>query len=228
MRIQPRRIMLRHLAVPALVLYWMSAGIAAPVMGFVPHAPGSYTLEHIQKSSDGKVLDAQGKKRQLAEFTQGRVTLLAFMYASCADPNGCPYAMTVMHQMKDALDDFPQAHGRVRFISMSFDPVRDTPEALAHHSSTMNEAGSAVEWQFLTTRSRKELLPILNGYGQDVGVNVDKVTGKPTGTYSHVLKLFLIDKRRVVREIYTTDYLLPDVVLNDIKTLLLEDGVKLK
>ena len=228
MRLQTDRSSLRILVWLVLVLSGISTSYAAPVMGFVPHAAGSYRLEPIQRASDGRVLDAHGAKRRLSEFTQGRVTLLAFMYASCADPNGCPYAMTVMHEVKDALEDIARAHGRVRYISMSFDPVRDTPEALAHNSMGMAHADSAVEWQFLTTRSRKELLPILNGYGQDVGVNVEKVTGKPTGTYSHVLKLFLIDKHSVVREIYTTDYLLPDVVLNDIKTLLLEDGVALK
>jgi hypothetical protein len=29
-----------------------------------------------------------------------------------------------------------------------------------------------------------------------------------------------------VREIYTTSYLIPQVVVNDIKTLLIEEGVK--
>ena len=32
----------------------------------------------------------------------------------------------------------------------------------------------------------------------------------------------------MVREIYTTDYLLPEMVLNDIKTLLMEKGVRLR
>jgi hypothetical protein len=38
----------------------------------------------------------------------------------------------------------------------------------------------------------------------------------------HVLKVFLIDPRGIVREIYTTSYLFPDVLLNDIETLRLE------
>ena len=48
--------------------------------------------------------------------------------------------------------------------------------------------------------------------------------GRPAGPLAHVLKVFLIDTRRVVREIYTTSYLYPEVILNDIKTLRLEDG----
>jgi cytochrome oxidase Cu insertion factor (SCO1/SenC/PrrC family) len=211
-------------------LWWVSVSqvFAAPVMGFLPPEAGSYRLERIQPASDGKVVDAQGVVRHLSEFTQHRVTLLAFMYASCADPDGCPYALTVMHQVKDSLKDLPATRGLVRFISLSFDPVRDTPATLALYGKGLNGESRHVDWEFLTTGSRADLLPILNDFGQDVGVNVDRATGKPTGTYSHVLKLFLIDKNSQVREIYTTAYLLPRVVLNDIKTLLLEDGVKLK
>lgn len=202
-------------------------------MDFVPPAAGSYKLERIQPATDGAVLDAEGKRRRLADFTQGRITLLAFMYASCVDPNGCPYALTVMHTLKAELEKLPEARGRIGFVSLSFDPERDTPQALAHyaHEHGGHAHGSAAQhlaWDFLTTRSRRELLPILNGFGQDVGVDVDKATGKPLGTYSHVLKVFLIDRQRMVREIYTTDYLLAPMVLNDIKTLLMEDGVRRK
>ncbi|MDP2821503.1 MAG: SCO family protein [Sulfuritalea sp.] len=197
-------------------------------MDFVPPAAGSYKLERIQPATGGAVLDAKGKRRQLSEFTQGRVTLLAFMYASCADPNGCPYAFTVMHMVKSELDKLAGARDQVRFVSLSFDPVRDTPQVLALYGGDHSGAGQHLAWDFLTTRSRRELLPILHGFGQDVGVDIDKATGKPVGTYSHVLKVFLIDRKRMVREIYTTDYLLPAMVLNDIKTLLMEDGVRLK
>jgi hypothetical protein len=41
-----------------------------------------------------------------------------------------------------------------------------------------------------------------------------------------VLKVFLIDRRGWVREIYSTSYLVPQVVINDVKTLLMEDGVR--
>lgn len=211
-------------------LGWLAAGaaLAAPIMDFVPPLAGSYKLERIQSATEGSVLDAAGRRRRLSEFTQDRVTLLAFMYASCADPNGCPYALTVMHLVKDQLEKLPETRGRVRFVSLSFDPVRDTPQVLALYGGDHSGAGQHLAWDFLTTRSRRELLPILHGFGQDVGVNIDKGTGKPVGTYSHVLKVFLIDRQRTVREIYTTDYLLPAMVLNDIKTLLMEDGVRLK
>ncbi|MEW5708843.1 MAG: SCO family protein [Pseudomonadota bacterium] len=204
------------------------APAAAPVMDFVPPAPGTYKLERIQRAADGPVLDAAGRRRQLSEFTGGKVTLLTFMYTSCADPGGCPYALYVFHQVKRSVEEDPRLYGRVRLVSLSFDPLRDTPEVLAGQQALQAGRPGAVAWHFLTTASLKELLPILDGYGQDVAIELDEKTGKPTGFYNHVLKVFLIDKAREVREIYTTAYLLPEVVLNDIKTLLMEEGHALR
>jgi hypothetical protein len=48
------------------------------------------------------------------------------------------------------------------------------------------------------------------------------------GPLSHVFKLFLIDRRGSVREIYSTSFLQPEVVLNDIRTQLLEDSAAAK
>ena len=70
------------------------------------------------------------------------------------------------------------------------------------------------------------LVPILEDFGQDVFVQLDPATGKPLGSFSHVLKVFLIDREHVVREIYTTVYLQPDMLYNDILTLMLEPGAK--
>ena len=59
----------------------------------------------------------------------------------------------------------------------------------------------------------------MRGLGQDVWT--PRAGG---GALSHVLKVFLIDRRGSVREIYSTSFLHTQVLLNDIKTLLLEDG----
>jgi hypothetical protein len=40
--------------------------------------------------------------------------------------------------------------------------------------------------------------------------------------YSHVLKVYLLDRRGAVREIYSPSFLRTDVMLNDIRTLVAE------
>jgi len=202
----------------------------ALIFDYEVHPPGTYTLNKIKRAADGKVLDADGHARALTDFFGGdKVTLLSFVYSSCSDPNGCPYAYAVFHQIKNRLQrEQPQLANRLRLVSLSFDPERDTPAMLKLYAGENAAAAHGVRWDFLTTASLRELIPILDAYRQDVYIDLDPKTGKSVGTMSHVLKVFLIDRDKYVREIYTASYLNPDVAYNDILTLLLEDGVKLQ
>lgn len=194
-------------------------------MDFQPPAPGTYELMRIMEAPGGAVLDIDGGRHDLTEYTGGKVTLLSFIYASCADPTGCPYAYVVFHTLQSRMERDPRFKGKVRLVSLSFDPVRDTPELLRLYAGDNVEPGRPVEWKFLTTPSVSELLPILDEYGQDVFLEKDPATGKWLGTYSHVLKVFLIDAEHQVREVYTTSFLMPEMVYNDILTLLMEKGL---
>ena len=78
-------------------------------------------------------------------------------------------------------------------------------------------------WTFLTTPSHSDLEPILDGYGQYVVREID-AEGRFTGDRSHMLKVFLIDRERRVRQIYSSDFLHPSIVINDVKTLMIEDA----
>jgi protein SCO1 len=198
-------------------------GVAtAPRMEFVPPAPGSYTLERIQPVRDAILLSAAGTATHLAGLTSRKITLLTFFYTYCADPLGCPFAYTTLTGLRDRLLAEPGLAARVRFVSVSFDPTTDTPQAIGWYGQQV--AGDPrFEWQFLTARSVGELMPVLDDFGQDVSVEVD-ARGHATRTRHHMLKLFLIDAGGEVREIYTLAYLQPQVMLNDIKTLAMESA----
>ena len=196
-------------------------GATAPRMDFVPPAPGSYQLQRIQQSPDGALLDAGSRLSRLAAHTTGKITLLTFFYTYCMDPWGCPFAYETLASLRQQLLAQPKLAARVRFVSVSFDPTNDTPPALARYGEELAK-DARLEWTFLTARSVDELLPVLEGFGQDVSVEVD-ARGRPMRTMHHMLKLFLIDSDGVVREIYSLAYLQPQVMLNDIKTLALEE-----
>jgi protein SCO1 len=192
----------------------------APSMQFVPPAAGTYRLQRIQRVPDGVLLDAQGRPRRLAALTRGRVTLLTFFYTYCTDEWGCPFAYRTMIQLRQQLT--ARGHvGRVRFVSISFDPTHDTPESLRLYGGALR-TGGGVPWVLLTARNMAALLPLLEDFGQDVRVERDE-GGRPMRTINHMLKLFLIDPQGVVREIYALDYLHPAMMVNDIETLLLEE-----
>ena len=196
---------------------------------FVPPAPGSYRLERIQIVPDGEVLDAGNRRARLSKYTQGRITLLSLMYTSCTDAGGCPMALYTLQKVRRDLARRSSTGNRIRMVSLSFDPKRDTPEVMRTYGDGEAKKPSPVPWYFLTTGSAKDLRPVLDGLGQDVRVPAADASGaaKP-GELSHMLKVFLIDREGWVREIYSTNFLVPKVIVNDIRTLLLEDGVKLR
>jgi len=186
-------------------------------------APGTYRLERIMQAPDGAVVDASRKQAKLGTYTHGKVTLLSLMYTSCSDEKGCPMAFYTIDLIKRDLEKSKAARGRVQMVSLSFDPAHDTPEVMRAYGGKYLKGGSPVPWHFLTTASKREVAPMLDGFGQDVSKAADAQSDQEL---MHVLKLFLIDKDGWVREIYTTSYLVPQVVVNDIKTLLIEEGVK--
>lgn len=221
-----RRQILCRVVGSVVVLMYVSAATAAMLPGrpkqeFVVPAAGSYTLQHIQQAPEGKVLRIDGRSVSLSRYTTGQITLLSFMYTYCVDPTGCPLAYQTLSNLRERLLAQPSLARQVRFVSLSFDPVNDTPEAMKLYGGKLADATSDLRWHFLTTRSVSELKPVIDDLGQDVSVQRDS-RGRPTRLYNHMLKVFLLDAKGWVREIYSTAFLLPDVMFNDIQTLILE------
>ena len=98
-------------------------------------------------------------------------------------------------------------------------PEHDTPAVLDAYAAHFRQPG--FDWQFLTTVSEEMLIPTLDAYGQWIIRDYDE-NGDYLGTISHLLRVYLIDQRRRVRNIYSTSFLHADTVANDIRTLLLE------
>jgi protein SCO1 len=192
----------------------------APRMEFAPPPPGSYELQKIQRVSDAVLLDSTGRSVNLSALTQGKITLLTFFYTYCVDPLGCPFAHTTLANLRDRVRSDPALVASVRFVSVSLDPTHDTPAAIASYGQEFT-IDPKFEWRFVTARRVAELLPVLDDFGQDVSVDVDE-NGLATRTLHHMLKMFLIDARGEVREIYSLNFLQPQVMFNDIKTLALE------
>lgn len=191
---------------------------------FPPPPVGTYELLRIMPAPEGRVLDTDGRRSRLSVFTRERVTLLGFIYTTCTDPEGCPLAYRVFTELRDAVAARPALHDKVRLVSLSFDPVRDSPATMRRYAgSYAQEKPGAPPWYFLTTGSARELLPLVEGFGQDVRISWDRAGRNPKRELSHVLKVFLIDRAGDIREIYTSNFLYPQLVLNDIETLLREE-----
>jgi cytochrome oxidase Cu insertion factor (SCO1/SenC/PrrC family) len=196
-----------------------------PRQDFIAPAPGSYALPPIQAAPAGARIDVEGQAIPIDDLWRDRIVLLSLFFANCADAQGCPLTLSVMAGLNDRLAADPRLIGRVGLLSLSFDPVRDTPAALADIARHFREPASPVPWTFAAMPS-SGVADLLDAFDQDIEPERDE-SGGSTGQFNHLLKVFLIDRRGQVREIYTTAFLLPDVMLNDIKTLLIEDGLAL-
>lgn len=193
-----------------------------PALDFEPPAPGTYTLHRIMAAPDGEVLDVHGHGRPLSRFTRGHVTLLGFIYTTCVDPDGCPLAYRVFETLSHEVAASPGMSGKVQLVTLSFDPARDTPAVMQRYGSRVSREPGRPPWYFLTTRSARTLMPLVEGFGQDVRYTHDRQGGWKRRELSHVLKVFLIDAAGFVREIYSSAFLHPRTVMNDIETLLME------
>ena len=190
--------------------------------------PGTYKLQKIFRVPQLTVLDSKGMSQPISKYTEGKITLLTFFYDRCSDADGCPYAMALFHRVKSQLEKNNKTLDSVRLVNISFDPERDTPMIMAgleKRSTEFDGNRKSIEWDFLTTKSVNDLIPVVDAFGQNVDINMSTITNSKTLSYSHVLKVFLIDSSGYVREIYSTAYLNKDILLNDIHTLDMERDI---
>jgi cytochrome c peroxidase len=75
------------------------------------------------------------------------------------------------------------------------------------------------DWRFVTTGGEAALAPLLEDFGQPVA-RLRFADGSWTGLFRHVLKVFLLDGENRVRNVYSVGFLNPELVLNDLKTVL--------
>ena len=183
-------------------------------------APGSYRLPRLFTAPDGLVISSDGSTQRLRGLLTGRLSVLSFMYTYCRDPLGCPLAWRAMEVVHSALQADAALAARAQLLSLSFDPSNDTPMQMALYGGERAK-DDRVRWRFLTTSSVPRLLPLLQGFGQDVTVETDP-QGKATRTLNHMLKMFLIDAQWQVREVYSVATLEPAAIVNDLHTLRLE------
>lgn len=187
---------------------------------FDPPEAGSYRLNRIKPAPDGAVLDIHGAPQTLTALTAGKITLVSFVYLTCGDVNGCPLAMSVLFDIHDKSLHLPGLREDVQLMTVSFDPVRDTVEAIdafAYPVTSDPARAEKFDWHVLTTQGMAQLQPILDGYGQvvDRGGEEDQI--------SHLLRMYLVDRDGMIRNVYGLGVMDPRLLMTDVQTLLLEE-----
>jgi len=194
-----------------------------PEYDYDPPVPGTYTLPIIKPAADGNVLTAEGKPARLRDIVTGQVTILSFIYTRCGDPRACPMATGALYDVYEASKKDAELAKHLRLVTFSFDPEHDTPTVMSRYGGFVASGDKESEWLFLTTRNERELKPILTEYGQRVDRKKNPLD--PMGPFYHVVRVFLIDSKGMVRNIYSYGMLDPRMLLADVRTLLMEQSL---
>ncbi len=208
----------------ASLLACASAGAhdAPPVAGGTPApalpAPGSYELPAITHVPEATLLDEAGAPAPLLALAPGQVAVVSFVYTHCADAGGCPRALATLQRLDRAVAADPELEGRVRLVTVSFDPARDTPAVMRALRERLRPAG---DWRFRTAADERAIAAVLAAFGQDAQPLVGP-RGRASGVVRHLLKVFLVDDRGAVRNIYGADFLSAELLAVDARTVLLE------
>lgn len=164
---------------------------------------------------DITLLDQNGRDFSLSEV-RGKVLVVAYIYTNCPDIcHVISKKMNVFKQQikKSGLED------RVYFISITFDPERDTPDVLRHHAEMMNL--DLDNWVFLTGDENAVNATLKVAGMEAIKGSVDS-NGKGEQSYSisHRDRISLVDKNGRIRKHYKGSEFNPDELLEDIKRLL--------
>jgi cytochrome c peroxidase len=196
------------------------AQVLAPgysALTFSPPEVGSYQLPSLGSAADGVLVDSTGAVTTLHALYADKVIVLSFIYTSCNDVNGCPLASFVLGLVQRRLSLDENLKSKVRLVTVSFDPANDSPQVMANYSKGFKHGD--VDWSFLTAASDEALGPVLDDYDQSV-IRDRNADGQLLGSMSHILRVFLIDPKKNIRNIYSPSFLHPDILIVDIRTIL--------
>src|SRR5262250_716775 len=191
-------------------------GVFSP--SFTPPPAGTYDLPVLNRVPGFVLRDDTGHRISTERLTAGKVTVVSFIYTACPERLGCPLASLALQNLQSRVREEGLA-SRVALLSISFDVGRDTPATLAKYARVYGADRSL--WRFVTAPSEQILGGVLASYGQDRTPVYDEC-GRFTGRYRHVLKVFLVDPHGYIRNVYSAGFLVADLVVNDVKTVLME------
>jgi protein SCO1/2 len=141
--------------------------------------------QELEPAPEFALVDQDGRPVTL-DSLRGQVVMLDFVYTHCPGP--CPILTGTHVAVQRALP--PELAPKVRFVSISLDPGRDTPEALRRYAEA--HGADLARWSFLTGEPGT-VEDVLQRYG--VGA-----TPAENGEIEHLVVTYLIDAEgRVAR-----------------------------
>lgn len=202
-----------------LLLVGIALGLAFAVAGTLFPRPYTFhgsLIDPPVAAADFTLTDQNGQPFRLSD-QKGKVALVFFGYTNC--PDACPTTLTQFKQIRRQLGK--SADG-VKFILVTVDPERDTPERLRDYLSGFDPTFVGL------TGSVEQMETVWQGYG----VYREKVPAEGATSdasahthadeeyaVDHTTRIYAIDTRGNLRLTYTIDTATEDVA-QDVQQLL--------
>lgn len=169
-----------------------------------------YQLAVIKPAPDFALVDLKGERLGLKDL-KDKIKIVNFIYTSC--PSMCPIIIRRLSSLQQVLKRERLIGEKVEIISITLDPERDTVQKLKNYADGFRAGGDG--WLFLrgTVEQTKKVL-------LDYDIWVKKLED---GTIDHVMRIYFIDGKNRIREIYNLAFLQPELVVRDIEVVLSEN-----
>lgn len=150
------------------VCFWIFSTVAFAHEGHVQEPPATVATAPVKGTHDAKtwftdtpLQDQNGETlRFYSDALQNRIVLLNVIFTSCND--ACPLITRKLKEVRELLGDKAQD---ITFISLTSDPLRDTPAVLKAY--TLKQGSDDPHWLFLTGEKAQMDL-VLSRIGQIV------------------------------------------------------------
>jgi len=141
---------------------------------------------------------------------KGDAVVVTFIYTKCPMPNFCPLMDQQFAKIQQKLAG-KNDELKVHLLSVSFDPLEDTPPVLKKHAQDLG--ANPRMWSFVTG-DRDEI----DRWASRFGVSVSRALNDPTNI-THNLRTVLVDRQGNLVQTYTGNQWTPEQVIADVKVM---------
>ena len=148
----------------------------------IPAAANVELLKNGDRPPEARLIDQDEKPISLNDF-RGVATAITFIYTRCPLPQFCPLMDRRFAGAQALVVQDPGLKGRVRLLTISFDPRFDRSAVLRAHARTLG--ANPLLWRFATADEA-----VVDRFAAAFGVNVIR---EKDGTITHNLRTAVLD-----------------------------------